>query len=1072
MKNNYPNWKTKLWAILLTALAIGFSANATVWNIPNGNADTLEHFIENTALWNAGDTIMLTDAGPYIVNGVVDIHKTITVLGDPGLPKRPEVHFYNNGFQVLDSMVSVTIKDLRCSGYNADSTNRAPFLLQYRKNKAYMTYYNTVIDNVEAWGFRGGIDLDNAKHCYYDTIIVNNCLWSDFSADFAIDPNINFSKYVRVTNSTFYKMGLGFIKNPDYYKVDPAWDTIIPKKFVIDHNTFYKVGGGNGGIIQMNDAADQTITLTFTNNIVYRLFDPANSRPFNINKLAGSFTLNYNLVDSFEATAPTKMKFNLDSVKLYDNVTVENLYEYYPEFKDTGKFNFTLPFNSPLMKASSSGGPIGDPRWALAEEPFVPGPNCHLIPNTSADTLEHFIENLALWNSGDTIMLTDAGPYIVNNVIDVHRTITVMGDPNLLTRPEVHFYSNGFQVLDSMISVTIKDLRCSGYNVDSTNRAPFLLQYRKNKMYMTYYNTVIDNVEAWGFRGGIDLDNAKHCYYDTIIVNNCLWSDFSADFAIDPNINFSKYVKVTNSTFYKMALGFIKNPDYYKVDPAWDTIIPKKFVIDHNTFYKVGGGNGGIIQMNDAADQSITLTFTNNIVYRLFDPANCRPFNINKLAGSFTLNYNLVDSFEATALAKMKFNLDSVKLYDNVSVENLYEYYPEFKDTGKFDFTLPLTSPLLGASSSGGPIGDPRWAPNASIDVVAINAVLTRVVEGVDVQLEAVVTLEGSLDKTVTWSVENAYGGTTGTATIDAATGLLSPTAAGKVKVKAASNYNSAFSDTLIVTIEPKIAVTAITLAATNAQGNPATEITNKGGFLNIAATIVPGNADDRSITWSLAGDGKATITAKTPTTAELVAVQCGDVIVRATANDGSGIMGELTIPISGQTPVTAVAVAGTGGATAIAVNAGTLQMIATVTPDTACVKEVTWSVDKPEIATISATGLLTALTNGTVTVTARANDGSYKSGTATITVSNQGDGVNDVSADAVQMVPNPAQDFIMIKSPQRAQVTISNITGAVVLITEVDPNVAIQVSHLKAGLYIVNVKSGNQDKMFRLVKE
>ena len=59
-----------------------------------------------------------------------------------------------------------------------------------------------------------------------------------------------------------------------------------------------------------------------------------------------------------------------------------------------------------------------------------------------------------------------------------------------------------------------------------------------------------------------------------------------------------------------------------------------------------------------------------------------------------------------------------------------------------------------------------------------------------------------------------------------------------------------------------------------------------------------------------------------------------------------------------------------------------------------------------------------------------------------------------------------------MIKSQQRSEVTISNITGAVVLITEVDPNIAVPVAHLKAGLYIVNVKSGNQDRMFRLVKE
>ncbi|MBN2274217.1 MAG: Ig-like domain-containing protein, partial [Bacteroidales bacterium] len=389
-----------------------------------------------------------------------------------------------------------------------------------------------------------------------------------------------------------------------------------------------------------------------------------------------------------------------------------------------------------------------------------------------------------------------------------------------------------------------------------------------------------------------------------------------------------------------------------------------------------------------------------------------------------------------------------------------------------YDFTISEGNPLLTAGSDGGPVGDPRWVQKATTKEVTIKAILTKVVEGLDIQLEAVVTLEGSVDKTVTWSVENNYEGTSGTATIDASSGLLSPTAAGKVKVTATSNYNSAYYDTIIVTIETKTLVTSITLSATNAQGNPATEITNKGGFLNIAVTIEPGNADDRSITWSLSGDGQATIVELTPTTAKLTAVKCGDVVVRATANDGSDVYGELTIPISGQVLVTEVTVAGEGGATEITVNAGTLQMIATVLPDSACEKEVTWSVDNESVATISETGLLTAVGNGTVVVTARATDGTYKSGTATITVSNQGELVTDTEAGAIQMVPNPATDFIMIKSQQRSEVTISNITGAVVLITEVDPNIAVPVAHLKAGLYIVNVKSGNQDRMFRLVKE
>lgn len=69
---------------------------------------------------------------------------------------------------------------------------------------------------------------------------------------------------------------------------------------------------------------------------------------------------------------------------------------------------------------------------------------------------------------------------------------------------------------------------------------------------------------------------------------------------------------------------------------------------------------------------------------------------------------------------------------------------------------------------------------------------------------------------------------------------------------------------------------------------------------------------------------------------------------------------------------VSAIIVTGTGGATTITADNGTLQMLADVTPANASNKSVTWTVtDGTGSATISTTGLLTAVTNGTVTVKA-----------------------------------------------------------------------------------------------------
>lgn len=107
-------------------------------------------------------------------------------------------------------------------------------------------------------------------------------------------------------------------------------------------------------------------------------------------------------------------------------------------------------------------------------------------------------------------------------------------------------------------------------------------------------------------------------------------------------------------------------------------------------------------------------------------------------------------------------------------------------------------------------------------------------------------------------------------------------------------------------------------------------------------------------------------------------------------------VNGEITqdfvdpIGYHGGVPVTGISVAGLGGASTINTEGGTLQMIATITPNNATNKNVVWSVSDDSKAEISQLGVLTAKGNGTVTVTATAADGSGVTGTASITISNQ----------------------------------------------------------------------------------
>jgi hypothetical protein len=128
---------------------------------------------------------------------------------------------------------------------------------------------------------------------------------------------------------------------------------------------------------------------------------------------------------------------------------------------------------------------------------------------------------------------------------------------------------------------------------------------------------------------------------------------------------------------------------------------------------------------------------------------------------------------------------------------------------------------------------------------------------------------------------------------------LLTAVKNGIVTVTATSTDGGLVTDSIDITIsnQPVVLVTSIEIAA---EGD-ATEITTQGGTLQMMATVLPANATDKGVTWSvIPGTGDALI----DSTGLLTAVKDGLVGIRATAIDGSGIFGGAVIEISNQTTV------------------------------------------------------------------------------------------------------------------------------------------------------------------------
>jgi len=86
----------------------------------------------------------------------------------------------------------------------------------------------------------------------------------------------------------------------------------------------------------------------------------------------------------------------------------------------------------------------------------------------------------------------------------------------------------------------------------------------------------------------------------------------------------------------------------------------------------------------------------------------------------------------------------------------------------------------------------------------------------------------------------------------------------------------------------------------------------------------------------------------------------------------------------------TGITVASAGGIRTIQTNGATLQMSATILPTNVSDKTLAWTVSDSSLASISASGLLTAIKTGVVTVTAIANDGSDIKGNLTINISDK----------------------------------------------------------------------------------
>lgn len=253
---------------------------------------------------------------------------------------------------------------------------------------------------------------------------------------------------------------------------------------------------------------------------------------------------------------------------------------------------------------------------------------------------------------------------------------------------------------------------------------------------------------------------------------------------------------------------------------------------------------------------------------------------------------------------------------------------------------------------------------NFAVGSVSVQPQTNTIVKGGSVQLSATVKdVNGSTvtDRVVSWSSSNSA-----VASVNA-TGLVTGVSGGSATITATSE---GVSGSASVTVNDPVATVTV---------QPPDDTILVGQNVTLSATLKDASGTvltGRTVTWSTSNASVATVTSAGVVTG----AAAGSATITATSEGKSGTAKVTVDPVPAGTVVVSPSAASVvvGDTTRLTATVKDANGNAVTNP------AVTWSTSNASIATVSASGLVTGLDTGQVTITATSNGGS---GTATVTV-------------------------------------------------------------------------------------
>ena len=254
---------------------------------------------------------------------------------------------------------------------------------------------------------------------------------------------------------------------------------------------------------------------------------------------------------------------------------------------------------------------------------------------------------------------------------------------------------------------------------------------------------------------------------------------------------------------------------------------------------------------------------------------------------------------------------------------------------------------------------------------VQLSPTSTSLVVGESINLTATVLPSDATDKSVTWASTNPSVATVSN------NGKVTAVAAGEASIFViTTDGGKTASCTITVTSSSSsIAVESVLLDKTQLN-------LNIGEESILTATVSPDNATNKSVTWTSTNPSVATV----DNNGKVSAVAVGDAIIIVVTADG-GKTATCTVTVTNPAvPVQSVSL----DKTTLDLNIGeNATLVATVLPENADNKTVTWSSSNTAVATVDATGKVTAVAAGEAVITVTTADGN-KTATCTVKVNDK----------------------------------------------------------------------------------